>query len=129
LYEFFLLLLLLLFFLSLTFFFFFFQFFSDIENADGFAQVFPEHKYKVVETLQGRGHLIAMTGDGVNDAPALKKADVGIAVEGASEVARAAASMVLLAPGLGVVIDAIKTSRQIFKRMYGKGTLSSSLFF
>ena len=92
---------------------------ADIENADGFAQVFPEHKYKVVETLQGRGHLIAMTGDGVNDAPALKKADVGIAVEGASEVARAAASMVLLAPGLGVVIDAIKTSRQIFKRMYG----------
>jgi len=90
-----------------------------IEKADGFAQVFPEDKYRVVEVLQNRGHLIAMTGDGVNDAPALKKADVGIAVEGASEVARAAASMVLLAPGLGVVIDAIKTSRQIFIRMYG----------
>jgi H+-transporting ATPase len=86
---------------------------------DGFAGVFPEHKYRVVEILQGRGHLIACSGDGVNDAPALKKADVGIAVEGASEVARAAASMVLLAPGLGVIIDAIHTSRQIFNRMYG----------
>jgi H+-transporting ATPase len=90
-----------------------------IENADGFAGVFPEHKYRVVEILQGRKHLVAMTGDGVNDAPALKKADVGIAVEGASEVARAAASIVFLAPGLGVVIDAMKTSRQIFNRMYG----------
>ena len=89
------------------------------EAADGFAGVFPEHKYKVVEILQGRGHLISVSGDGVNDAPALKKADVGIAVEGASEVARSAASMVLLAPGLGVIIDAIQTSRQIFNRMYG----------
>ncbi|RUS20315.1 hypothetical protein BC937DRAFT_95494 [Endogone sp. FLAS-F59071] len=88
-----------------------------VEAADGFAQVFPEHKYKVVEILQKRGHVVAMTGDGVNDAPSLKKANVGIAVQGASDAARSAASIVFLAPGLGVIIDAIKTSRQIFHRM------------
>jgi len=71
-----------------------------VEKADGFAEVFPEHKYQVVEMLQERGHLTAMTGDGVNDAPSLKKADCGIAVEGSTEAAQAAADIVFLAPGL-----------------------------
>ena len=89
-----------------------------VAAADGFAEVFPQHKYDVVEILQRRGYLVAMTGDGVNDAPALKKADTGIAVEGASDAARTAADIVFLAPGLSAIIDAIKTSRQIFHRMY-----------
>jgi H+-transporting ATPase len=88
-----------------------------IEKADGFAQVFPEHKFHIVDVLQQRGHIVGMTGDGVNDAPALKKADCGIAVSGATDAARAAASIVLLAPGLSVIIDAIKESRRIFQRM------------
>ncbi|EXL94135.1 H+-transporting ATPase [Fusarium odoratissimum NRRL 54006] len=88
-----------------------------VERADGFAEVFPEHKYTVVEMLQQRGHLTAMTGDGVNDAPSLKKADCGIAVEGASEAAQAAADIVFLAPGLSTIVLAIKTARQIFQRM------------
>ncbi|KAH7185902.1 uncharacterized protein B0J16DRAFT_399736 [Fusarium flagelliforme] len=88
-----------------------------VERADGFAEVFPEHKYTVVEMLQQRGHLTAMTGDGVNDAPSLKKADCGIAVEGASEAAQAAADIVFLAPGLSTIVLAIKTARQIFARM------------
>lgn len=89
-----------------------------VENADGFAEVFPQHKYAVVEILQQRGYLVAMTGDGVNDAPSLKKADTGIAVEGATDAARSAADIVFLAPGLSAIIDALKTSRQIFHRMY-----------
>lgn len=88
-----------------------------VERADGFAEVFPEHKYAVVEMLQQRGHLTAMTGDGVNDAPSLKKADCGMAVEGASEAAQAAADIVFLAPGLSTIVLAIKTARQIFQRM------------
>ena len=88
-----------------------------IENADGFAQVFPEHKFHIVDVLQQLGHIVGMTGDGVNDAPALKKADCGIAVSGATDAARAAASIVLLASGLSVIIDAIKESRKIFQRM------------
>ncbi len=90
---------------------------AAIEDADGFAQVFPEHKYRIVELLQERDHIVGMTGDGVNDAPALKKADAGIAVSGATDAARAAADIVLLAPGLSVIIDAIKESRKIFQRM------------
>ncbi|KAL9620279.1 MAG: hypothetical protein Q9160_005178 [Pyrenula sp. 1 TL-2023] len=89
-----------------------------VEAADGFAEVFPQHKYSVVEILQQRGYLVAMTGDGVNDAPSLKKADTGIAVEDASDAARSAADIVFLAPGLSAIIDALKTSRQIFHRMY-----------
>ena len=89
----------------------------SIEAADGFAQVFPEHKYHIVDVLQQRGHIVGMTGDGVNDAPALKKADCGIAVSGATDAARAAAAIVLLTPGLSVIIDAIKESRKIFQRM------------
>ncbi len=88
-----------------------------IEQADGFAQVFPEHKYHIVDVLQQRGHIVGMTGDGVNDAPALKKADAGIAVSGATDAARSAADIVLLTPGLSVIIDAIKESRKIFQRM------------
>jgi H+-transporting ATPase len=88
-----------------------------IEKADGFAQVYPEQKFHILDTLQKRGHIVGMTGDGVNDAPALKKADCGIAVYGATDAARAAASIVLLAPGLHTVIEAIKESRNIFQRM------------
>jgi H+-transporting ATPase len=88
-----------------------------IENADGFAQVFPEHKYAIVKALQERGHLVAMTGDGVNDAPALKQADVGIAVSGATDAARAAADLVLTAPGLSTVVSAVEEARRIFERM------------
>ena len=90
---------------------------KSIENADGFAQVFPEHKFHIVDVLQKRGHMVGMTGDGVNDAPALKKADCGIAVSGATDAARAAASIVLTTSGLSVIIDAIKESRKIFHRM------------
>jgi H+-transporting ATPase len=88
-----------------------------IEKADGFAQVFPEHKYRIVDLLQKKGHIVGMTGDGVNDAPALKKADAGIAVAGALDAAKSAADVVLTKPGLSVIIDAIKESRKIFQRM------------
>ena len=90
---------------------------KSIEDADGFAQVFPEHKFHIVDVLQKHGHIVGMTGDGVNDAPALKKADCGFAVSGATDAARAAASIVLVSPGLSVIIDAIKESRRIFQRM------------
>jgi len=90
---------------------------QQIEEVDGFAQVFPEHKFHIVEVLQRDGHIVGMTGDGVNDSPALKKADVGIAVSGATDAARAAADIVLLAPGLSVVIEAMRESRRIFQRM------------
>jgi H+-transporting ATPase len=90
---------------------------DSIEKADGFAQVFPEHKFHIVDVLQQRGHIVGMTGDGVNDAPALKKADCGIAVSGATDAARAAAAIVLMTPGLSVIIDAVKESRKIFQRM------------
>jgi len=95
---------------------------DTIEQADGFAQVFPEHKYHIVDVLQQRGHIVGMTGDGVNDAPALKKADAGIAVSGATDAARAAASIVLMLPGLSVIIDAIRESRKIFQRMINYAT-------
>lgn len=90
---------------------------EQILSADGFGQVFPEDKYHIVDVLQKTDHIVGMTGDGVNDAPALKKADAGIAVSGATDAARAAADIVLLTPGLSVIVDAIKLSRQIFERM------------
>jgi H+-transporting ATPase len=90
---------------------------SEIEKADGYAQVFPEHKYLIVKALQERGHLVGMTGDGVNDAPALKQADVGIAVSGATDAARAAADLVLTEPGLSVIVRAVEEARKIFERM------------
>jgi H+-transporting ATPase len=90
---------------------------STVQSADGFAQVFPEHKYMIVDLLQKAKHIVCMTGDGVNDAPALKKADAGIAVAGATDAAKSAAAVVLTKPGLSVIIDAVKESRKIFQRM------------
>ncbi|KAI8906753.1 hypothetical protein EDD86DRAFT_192811 [Gorgonomyces haynaldii] len=100
-------------------------------KADGFAQVIPEHKYKVVELLQNRGYLVGMTGDGVNDAPALKKANVGIAVHGCTDAARSAADIVLLAAGLSTIVDGIVSSRKIFQRMrsYSVYRITSTIHF
>ena len=92
-----------------------------VEHADGFAQVFPDHKYRIVQLLQEKGHIVGMTGDGVNDAPALKKADAGIAVAGATDAAKSAADVVLTKVGLSVIIDTIKESRKIFQRMNNYG--------
>mmetsp|Transcript_2302 Transcript_2302/g.3500 ORF Transcript_2302/g.3500 Transcript_2302/m.3500 type:complete len:1031 (-) Transcript_2302:410-3502(-) len=94
------------------------------ESADGFAQVFPEHKFEIVKLLQGRGHVCGMTGDGVNDAPALKKADIGIAVANATDAARGAADIVLTSPGLSVVADAVIGARRITQRMQSYATYS-----
>jgi H+-transporting ATPase len=88
-----------------------------VDTADGFGRVFPEHKYGIVKALQDRGNIVAMTGDGVNDAPALKQADCGIAVSGATDAARAAAALILTAPGLSTIIDAIEEARRIFERI------------
>ena len=90
---------------------------DQVVAADGFAQVFPEHKYGIVKALQDSGHRVAMTGDGVNDAPALKQADVGIAVSGATDAARAAAALILTAPGLSTIVKAVEEARRIFERM------------
>jgi len=90
---------------------------EKVDAADGFAEVFPQHKYGIVKALQDAGHRVAMTGDGVNDAPALKQADVGIAVSGASDAARAAAALILTAPGLSTIVNAVDESRRIFERM------------
>jgi len=90
---------------------------AKIEYADGFAQVFPEHKFEIVRDLQSHGHIVGMTGDGVNDAPALKQADVGIAVSGATDAARAAADLVLTDVGLSVITRAVEEARKIFERM------------
>lgn len=88
-----------------------------VERADGFGRVFPEHKYEIVKALQQGGHIVAMTGDGVNDSPALKQADCGIAVSGATDAARSAAAVILTAPGLSTIVSAINESRQIFERI------------
>ncbi len=88
-----------------------------IEQVDIFAEVVPEDKYRIVDSLQRAGHIVGMTGDGVNDAPALKKADCGIAVSGATDAARAAADIILTAPGLGVISEAIQQARITFERM------------
>jgi H+-transporting ATPase len=91
----------------------------SVDQADGFAQVFPEHKFQIVKSLQDEDRIVGMTGDGVNDAPALKQADVGIAVSGATDAARAAADLVLTAPGLAVITHAVEEARRIFERMQG----------
>mmetsp|Transcript_4757 Transcript_4757/g.12496 ORF Transcript_4757/g.12496 Transcript_4757/m.12496 type:complete len:939 (+) Transcript_4757:271-3087(+) len=88
-----------------------------VENADGFAQVYPEHKFTIVEILRQNNYVVGMTGDGVNDAPALKRADIGVAVQGSTDAARAAADIVLTAPGLSTIITAILYAREIFQRM------------
>ena len=90
-----------------------------VETAQGFGRVFPEHKWAIVKSAQELGHIVGMTGDGVNDAPALKQADVGIAVSGATAAARAAASLILTAPGLSVIIRGIEEARKTFDRMMG----------
>ncbi|MFC3985210.1 plasma-membrane proton-efflux P-type ATPase [Streptosporangium jomthongense] len=90
---------------------------ATVEQADGFAQVIPEDKYRIVEALQERDHIVGMTGDGVNDAPALRRADAGIAVCGATDAARAAADIVLLAPGLSTIVEAVHRAREVFQRM------------
>jgi H+-transporting ATPase len=90
---------------------------EQVEAADGFAEVFPEHKFEIVRALQARGHIVGMTGDGVNDAPALKQADIGIAVSGATDAARAAADLVLTERGLDVIVRAVEEARRIFERM------------
>jgi H+-transporting ATPase len=90
---------------------------KQLESADGFAQVLPEDKFRIVKILQGGDHIVGMTGDGVNDAPALREADAGIAVAGATDAAKSAADIVLTRPGLSVIIDAIERSREIFRRM------------
>ena len=88
-----------------------------VMGCNGFAEVMPEDKFSIVESVRGAGNVVGMTGDGVNDAPALKRADIGIAVEGATGAAKAAADIVLTEPGLGVIIDAMEESRKIFQRM------------
>ncbi len=88
-----------------------------VGECDGFAEIYPEDKYKIVKFLQSTGHMVGMTGDGVNDAPALKQAEMGIAVSNSTDVAKASASVVLTEPGIRVIIDAIRTSRQAYQRM------------
>ncbi|KAG0289061.1 hypothetical protein BGZ96_007296 [Linnemannia gamsii] len=104
---------------------------EKFNHADGFAEVTPEHKFRIVEALQRQGQLVGMTGDGVNDAPALKKANVGIAVHGCTDAARSAADIVLLAPGLSTIVDGLLTSRAIFQRMrsYALYRITSTVHF
>jgi H+-transporting ATPase len=90
---------------------------KEVEKADGFAEVFPEHKFDIVEVLQDRGHIVGMTGDGVNDAPALSQSNTGIAVSGATDAARSASALVLTKPGLSVIVHAVEQARKIFERM------------
>ena len=88
-----------------------------VGESDGFAEIYPEDKYKIVKLLQSRGHMVGMTGDGVNDAPALKQAEMGIAMSNATDVAKASASVVLTEPGISVIINTVTISRQTYQRM------------
>lgn len=102
---------------------------QKVEDVDGFAGVYPEHKFRIVEAFQTRGTLVGMTGDGVNDAPALKRANVGIAVSGATSAAKGAADIILTEPGISTIVTAIRQSRKIFRRLetYIAYRLASSL--
>ncbi len=91
---------------------------SVIEDSNGIAQIYPEDKFSIVKTLQRIGHVVGMTGDGVNDAPALAQAEVGIAVKNATDIAKDSASAVLTVEGLGGIVSMIKTSRTIYQRIY-----------
>merc|ERR1719218_284008 len=108
---------------------------DQIRHGHGFAQVFPEHKFLIVQTLRELGFKVGMTGDGVNDAPALKRADVGIAVSGSTDAAKAASDIVLTQPGLTTIIDGILIARCIFVRIRNfityriAATLQLLLFF
>jgi len=88
-----------------------------VDKVDGVAEVFPEDKFTIVKILQGEGKVVGMTGDGVNDSPALRQADVGIAVSNATDVAKAAAAVVLTTPGLRNIVDMVKTGRRIYERI------------
>lgn len=90
---------------------------AAVRECSIFAGVFPEDKFRLVQALQRAGHIVGMTGDGVNDAPALKQAEVGVAVANATDIAKAAASIVLTNPGLGDILSAVETSRRIYQRM------------
>jgi H+-transporting ATPase len=92
---------------------------SLVKDSNGIAQVYPEDKFKIVKTLQDDQHVVGMTGDGVNDAPALAQAEVGIAVKNATDIAKDSASVVLTAEGLGGIIPMIETSRGIYQKVYG----------
>jgi H+-transporting ATPase len=87
------------------------------ESSDGFAEIFPEDKYNVVLSLQAAGHVTGMTGDGVNDAPALRQAEVGIAVSSATDIAKSSASVVLIEPGLASIVDLVEQGRMIYQRI------------
>jgi len=88
-----------------------------VRDSGGFAEVYPEDKFLVVKSLQSAGHVVGMTGDGVNDAPALRQAEIGIAVSSATDVAKGAASVVLTTEGLGGIIDLVKNGRAIYQRV------------
>jgi len=90
---------------------------KTVASSDGFAEIYPEDKYKIVKLLQAKGYMVGMTGDGVNDAPALKQAEMGIAVNNATDVAKASASVVLTRPGVSVIVNAIERSRETYQRM------------
>ena len=90
---------------------------EKVASSDGMAEIYPEDKYRIVKLLQSKGFMVGMTGDGVNDAPALKQAEMGIAVSNSTDVAKASASVVLTQPGLGVIVDAVKRSRETYQRM------------
>jgi len=91
---------------------------STIEDSDGIAEIYPEDKFTIVKVLQDRGHVVGMTGDGINDAPALGQAEVGIAVKNATDIAKDSASAVLTIEGLGGIISMVKTARTIYQRIY-----------
>jgi H+-transporting ATPase len=91
---------------------------KEVETCDVFAEVFPEDKLTIVKSLQSRGHIVGMTGDGVNDAPSLKQAEVGTAVKNATDAAKAAASVVLTAEGLVGIVELVRAGRESFQRMY-----------